>query len=228
LPLLNNRDINVDMSEYSKAFVVGGWSEDCSSLTGLIEEITTGPHSFVDDADPLTLAEVMRRNDAYNTEFARRIVITHSAGIMAVHRAGVVIAMNGPERTSLTRLIRGAGEIAVNIASAMHEDQAAPIGLTNGLREVFAHPITMTIPFRVGYFSTVRKLIDGKANYTDGRAYLVTTEDEFGFGENGEVSLARQHGLVAQMYPGSHNQHLWNPRAGAGQIRLALNDLAIV
>jgi hypothetical protein len=210
------------MTEYSKAFVIGGWSEDHAFLEGLTREISEGPNRIVAEAESLTLAEALKNIDALNHETPRRIVVVHSAGMMAVREAGLVVALNGAEPTPLGKTIWGGIKVATNSAIGREEYANEP-RLTSGIIEVLRHPSTLAIPLRVRKFSTVQTLIRGSASFPDGRVYLPSEDDEFGFGSNGEVDLANRHGVTAQMLEGWHNQHLLHPRAGAEQIKKFVN-----
>jgi hypothetical protein len=209
------------MTEYSKAFLIGGWSEDHDFLTGLCREVTEGPNRFVDGIEPLTLAEALDSTDKINRESEHRLVIAHSAGMMAIHTAGIIVALNGAEPTSLAGAIAGGIKVGAN-KSIGHESHVAESTVVNGVREVVRHPVTLSIPFRLRNYSTVWTLIEGKTAFPGGRVYLPTDRDEFGFGSHGEVGLARCHGIVAAMLAGWHNQPLLHPRASAAHIKSAL------
>lgn len=213
------------MPEYSKAFIVGGWSEDHVLLEGLTREVAEGPHRIVDEAESITLAEALANPIKLNQEAGRRIVIAHSAGFMAIKEAGVIIALNGVEPTPLIKTILGGVRTGTNKAIG-HDEYVTKTGLANGFLEVLRHPSTLSIPFKVQNFSTVRTMIDRKESFPGGRVYLPTDEDEFGFGCNGEVELARQNGITAATLKGWHGQPLLHPRAGAEQINRYLNEVS--
>lgn len=211
------------MAEYSKAFIIGGWSEDHDFLAGLTREVSEGPNRFVDEADPLTLAEAFGRVEDVGREARRRIVITHSAGMMAVRQAGMVVALSGVEPTPLSAIICGGYRVGVN-RQVGHDAYVIETGLINGFMEVTRHPTTLGVLLKARAFSTVRTMIGRAGLFPDGRVYLPADKDEFGFGSHGEVDLAQRHGVTAHMLPGWHNQPLLHPREAAGQIKTALNS----
>jgi len=214
------------MAEYKQAFVVGGWSEDHDFLEGLTDAVSGGPHRIVENADSVTLAKALHDDYKWNLRFKDAMVIAHSAGMMAVHDAGIVVALNGVEPTPLLATIQGGKRVALEGNITPDDEHVIPTGLTNGLFEVLRHPIiSAKIPFRVRDFSTIRQMIIYKRHFPDGRIYLPTTDDEFGFGHHGEVDKARQHGILAEMVPGYHNQHLLRPQEGAKLIKNKLNEL---
>lgn len=214
------------MAEYNKAFVVGGWSENKNFLWGLANEISTGKFSIVSDAETVTLAEAQRKKDKFLKEAQNRIVIAHSAGMMAIRRAGIVIAINGAEPTPFLMAVRGALRLSTKSNTEPDFDHVIATGLSDGLREVMLHPSQLiTVPLRLRAFSTLQRLTESNTSFPDGRVYLPTEHDEFGFGSHGEVEVALEHGIVARMLPGYHNQPLQRPQEGAKDIAWAIDQL---
>ncbi|MBA2279592.1 hypothetical protein H0V99_04100 [Candidatus Saccharibacteria bacterium] len=213
------------MSEVSKAFVIGGFSEDHTFLEGFTNEICDGPHSLVDEAESITIAEGFKDIDKLNKEAARRIIFAHSAANMVIRKAGIIVALNGVEPTPLFKTIRGAVKVGTN--SEIGRDEHIPkTGLTNGFKEVMRHPSTLKVPFMVRKFSTSQMLIDGgKEAFPGGRLYLPTDMDEFGFGSDETVTYATSHGISAKMLPGYHNQPLLHPREAVRQIYEILDEI---
>lgn len=214
------------MTKHNKAFVVGGWSESEAFLWGLTNEISAGTHSIVDEAETITLAMALRNKEKFDKEARSRLVITHSAGMMAVHNAGMIVALNAPEPTPLRRAVQG----VIRTTKPNVEPEAALVkqtGLSDGLGELARHPsLVVAVPARLRTFSTVQTLIEGETAFPGGRAYLPAEHDEFGFGSQGEVERAQEHGIVARMLPGYHNQTLLRPQEGAQYVQWALEQLA--
>ncbi len=214
------------MAEYSKAFVVGGWSESKDFLWGLTNEITTGKFGFVSEAEAITLAEAKRNKNGFKNEVIKRIVVAHSAGMMAIRRGGVVIAINGAEPTPLRKAFRGLKSLSTESNTIPDSEHVIATGLLDGLVEVMRRPSQLvTVPWQLRTFSTLQILIENVEGFPGGRAYLPTEHDEFGFGSQGEVAIALEHGIVARMFPGYHNEPLHRPQEGAQAIAWAINQL---
>jgi len=217
------------MSKYAKAFVVGGWGETEEYIQGLTNEIQLeeGPHGFVEHAEGITLAEALRHKRVINKDAEKRLVVTHSAGIMAIDNAGVIVALNGPEPTLLPRTIMG-GRRVIRECNITPDDYVTKTSAWDGVDEVLHHPVTWAVPFLVQCFSTVRKLARHERAFPGGRIYLQTESDEFGFGSGDNIEWARQNGIIADMLPGFHNQPMLRPREGAEQISIALARLTVL
>lgn len=212
------------MTEFSRAFVIGGWSEDLGYIESLAKAVSESGHSFVDSAEPITLAEARKIHDKFNREAARRVVITHSAGVLAVDNAGVIMTLNGPEPVSLAELISGAKAVSSNQAIG-YEDGVPLAGPTNAVKELARHPSTLFTPLKLQKFSTVHKLIAHRDSFPGGRAYLAYDHDEYGFGAHGEVQLARKHDIAAYLLDGWHNQPMQHPTEAARNLYRAINEL---
>jgi hypothetical protein len=215
------------MSEYAKAFVVCGWSECRGFGEGLACQVAEGPHKIVDEAEVLTLAYALRHSEKVNKETPRRIVLAHSAAILAIHSAGIIVAMNGPEPTPLRKTLQGGIRVATEPNITPDREHTIAVDPMDGVYEVLKHPLTWRVPLRVRHFSTVQYLIDGKQVFPGGRVYLPTDKDEFGFGDANAVKRAREHGIVADLLPGWHNSPLLLPCEGAEQVKTALERLAL-
>lgn len=205
------------MIEYTKAFIVGGWSECPGDLERLAYEITEGEHRFASEVEAFSLASVLERIKGFAEEAKRRVVVTHSAGAMAVEGAGALVTMNGPEPTPFKRLAQGALLVATH--GVGHHEYALPTALKSWEAEICRRS-TLTIPLRVTRFSTIKKLISGleAGEYPGGCAYLVGAKDEFGFGSHKEVDLAASSGIPAAVLPGRHNTALISPAGYVEQI----------
>lgn len=211
------------MSEFNKAFVVGGWSEGYRFLEGLTRCVSEGPNRLVAEAESVTLGYALREADKFNKEAARRLVIGHSAAFMAINRAGLAVSLNGAEPTPLPKTIFGGLRVGTNKIGK--EEAIVPPKLTDGFMEIAMSPRTMLVPFWLRQFSTLNKLINNAEAYPGGRVYLPADKDEFGFGSNGEVDRARACGIVSWRVQGWHNQPLLYPSQSVAQIHEALNRL---
>ena len=214
------------MAEYNKAFVVGGWSESEDFLWGLTNEISNGDSRIVAEAEAITLAAALRNKKRFNQEAKNRIVVAHSAGMMAVTNAGVIVALNAAEPTLVRQAVRGAVRVGTEPNIEPQTDFVKPTSLSDGFIEIARHPsLLVTVPVRLRSYSTIQTLVEGEAAFPDGRAYLPTEYDEFGFGSHNEVEQALEHGITARMLPGYHNQPLLRPQEGAEHIQWAVNQL---
>ncbi len=203
------------MIEYTKAFIVGGWSEIPSDLAAFAHEITEGDYSFVSEAEVYTLSEALAGIRHFQAEARRRTVITHSAGALAVADAGSLITLNGPEPTSLKKLFTTAPIVAWHGLSR-HEFTARS-GVKGWASELGQRPVIQLIS-RISKFSTIEMLRGRESGDCGGCAYIVSARDEFGYGLHGEVELARTSGIPAAVLPGGHNQALVTPEIYAKQI----------
>lgn len=214
------------MAEYSKAFVLGGWSEDLDFIEPLAREADSGPHRIVEEAHPVTLAWALDNADKLNRESTRRIVLGHSAAKMAIRRAGILFVMNGAEPTPFYKTIARGFKVAFNGRIGREEHVPKP-GVLNGIAEVAKHPSTLAVPWRVRTFSSVDSVIeDGEDAYPDGRVYLPTHLDEFKFGHKGEIAKARDNGIYAEMLQGYHNHPMLHPRAYMAEVERILNTIS--
>lgn len=212
------------MAEYSKAFVIGGFSEGEKFLKGFTNAVSQGPGRIVEDADFLSYAYARKHADKLAKEARRRIVFEHSLGTSTVKEAGIVVAMNGAEPIERMRDTVGRAWKVFNNHDIKREEQVKHPSRLSGPWEVTKHPGTLGVLSRLKNFSTLQMLIDGGTEaFPDGRFYLPTIDDEFGFGHNGEVELARTHGITAEMLPGWHNQPLLHPVKAVEQISAILN-----
>ncbi len=210
------------VGDFNKAFVVGGYGQSPDALGPLAEAI--GDHAGFNlnkTPDVATLGKAMLFNRSFNREASRRLVVALSFGPRAVNRAGAIIVLNGAEPTPIKDQIDGVKadtqEHRDQMGREPHVPEFSPMGM---YLEYAKHPIVAaTTPFRIRNFSTLDKLIDhGVEAYPGGRAYFPGIEDEYGFGHNGEVERAREHGIVADMFPGFHGQALYHPQATAQRI----------
>lgn len=212
------------MAEYKKAFVIGGWSEDLPYIDGLSQEISEGRHRFVDEADSITLGWALANGDKLAQEAKRRIVIAHSSAPMAIRESGIIVTLNGAEPTLPHLSIFGGLRTACNRQIGYDESVPAP-NLLNSVRELLRSPRTLAVPGWLVGFSTVKLLLGNKESFPDGRVYLAYDKDEYGFGQHGEIELARADGMVADMLEGWHNQPMQHPVTAARDIKASLDEL---
>lgn len=206
------------MPELEKAFVIGGFSEDLAFLEAFTNAVSSGPDRIVEDAEPITLAYALRNKEKLNDEAAGRVVFAHSAALLAIEKAGVVVAMNAAEPTKLARTVIGAVKTSTNKQIGREPHVAEPT-FSSAFVEVAKHPSTWSVPFRVRSFSSLNVLLTGGRHaFPGGRFYLPSRDDEFGFGRVELVDYANKHGIVAQMLEGFHNQPLLHPNATVKQI----------
>lgn len=209
------------MPEIDKAFIIGGWSESVKSLEPLAESL--GAQGLFREVDIFTLGKALE-DKKINAAARNRSVVTHSAGAFAIHQAGLIVVLNGVEPTPLHRLTLGAFGVAFN-RQIGHEEGVRVMGLADAAIELARSPYTLGLPYRLSHFSSLKRLIDYAEMFPEGRAYLPTDKDEFGFGGHGEVDKAREYGIYAEALPGAHSQPLLHPNAAAQAISRALESL---
>jgi hypothetical protein len=211
------------VNEIKKAFVIGGFSEDHAFLEAFTRAICEGENRIVEDAESITLAEAYRNRGKLNTEAAHRIVFPHSAGNEVIRQAGIFVGLNPIEPTPFLKTILRGIKVANNHEIG-REDHVAKPSPISGFVEVVKHPSNLKAPLIVRKFSTVQMLVDGGTEaFPEGRLYLPTRQDEFGFSSDELVTYAKIHGITSEMLDGYHNQPLLHPRAAVAQISGLLN-----
>jgi len=214
------------MAEVSKAFVVGGFSESKRFLEGFTNVVSNGPDRIVEDAEPITLGWAFANSDKFNKEAENRIVFFHSAGGLVVRKARIAVAMNAAEPNPLGQTLKGAIKVGTN-GEIGREEGLRKTGLRHGAMEVARHPSTLAVALLVREFSTLKMLVAGGTEaFPEGRLYLPSHNDEFGFGSYWDVMIAQANGITAEMQDGFHNQPLLHPTPAVKRIGELLNENA--
>jgi len=206
------------MFMYKQAIIIPGFSESKRFAAGLESEVADGPFALAEDAFTVRLGDALDDPEKYADVFAESLVITHSAGILAVHNAAEVIALNGPEPTKLTQTIKGAAKIAFD-KDVITEEGIIVGGMLEPALELARHPIhNVKIPFKVRHFSTARHLISYADGFVNGRSLFTTDQDQFGFTRPEVTDFASVNGIFAKILLGKHNHAMFQPRDMLRQI----------
>lgn len=214
------------MAELNKAFLYGGFSESYEFIEPLARAISEGPNRFVDEAELFTLAEARSAPEAFVEEGRRRIIITHSAGATALRRAGMVITLNGIEPTPTRKILCGSIKVGLNGDIGREDGVPAP-SLLDAFDEVCDNSETLKLLLETRHFSTLGLLAKGDKQFPEGRIYLPTDQDEYGFGRH-LVDVANRLDVYAKMLPGYHNQAMLHPNWAAGEIKHCIEELHTV
>lgn len=204
------------MSEIKEAIIQGGLAEYPESLDPLANAVSSGPNRLVEDATPITLNWALDNPEQYSRLVSDKLVIAHSFGALLVPRSGVIVALDGVEPTSLRKAQQGARMIQQNVpqigreAGVPENDQAASNREIFGSIGNFRNFLRVTWAVRKS--STLSHLIEGgEAAFPEGRLYLPYADSEYGFGDQAKVDEAQQHGITAELLPGTHNRALVYP-----------------
>ncbi len=209
---------------YKSVIVVPGFSESIRFTEGLANELTSGPFALAEDADIVRVADLFDDPLKYEAAMSERLVVTHSAGIMAVNKAAEIIALNAPEPTRLRTTVRGATVIAFDKAVGK-EAGISSGGLLEPVLEVARHPlINAKIPLAIRKFSSSQKLIDNADAFPGGRSLFATEQDQFGFARPEAIARANDNGVFARMLQGKHNHAMFQPKDMMSQIATALAE----
>lgn len=196
------------------------------ALWGIANELTSGPHKIARDAVTVTLGEGLKDPEQLESLLTESDAIGISAGTKLIKAARSIISLNGLEPTSKLKLIKEMGrEKMSNNDGHIKPD----VSNTDFLKEFFRSP---SMPIRVlhwaKHFSTVNHMIKGgRASFPEGRLYLPTDDDEYGFGNNGEVQKALEHGIYAKLLPGTHGEAVLRPREHSRRIKEALETAGV-
>ena len=202
--------------------LVPGFSESARFADGLANEMTSGPFALAQTVDIVLLGDALDNPEKYEKAFKERLVVTHSAGIMAVDAACAIMALNAPEPTPLYKTLTGAAKIAFE-KDIKIEEGGSKSTLPKQALELLRHPILNSkIPLNVRHFSTVEKLIQLSGAFPNGRSLFATDQDQFGFNRPDVIASANINGIFARMLKGKHNHVLFQPRDMLKQINNAL------
>lgn len=200
-----------------RAIVIGGFSESPECIAPLTNEVAT----IFSDVEQLTWHQAFRRRNLLARDTLARTVITHSAGAMFLREGQRAIALSGPEPIHPAGAMLRAGLVALNMR---HGDESeVSMTIRGSVEEILRHPDHLRILGKVARFSTAERLIlKGSERFPDGRFYLPSQEDEFGFTRPEMMERAAAHGITAAYVGRFHNYPLTNPKATVAQIHQLL------
>jgi hypothetical protein len=145
---------------------------------------------------------------------------------MFLHEGQRAIALSGPEPTHPAKSVLFAGIVALNTRFG-HENEIN-VSILSCAEELLRHPNHLRILGRVGVFSTSERLIRaGHERFPEGRFYLPSRNDEFGFARPDAMKRAAEHGVTTDYIGNFHNYPLVNPKATVAQIRELLEAPSI-
>ncbi len=173
--------------------------------------------------------DVVTINDLVNPRFTDEIsgmmaeccVVTHSA--FPVHMDRIegpilqILAFNPPESTPIKRLAQGASVVAkdVFLKEAGHH-QTGLSDLAKAGVELMRRPMTSieTVRRIANGFSTLEYLMEHKDQFTQGRAVVHSSGDNFGFQKGFDFLRAEDDGILTMFIEGNHrhNQVLFSPK----------------
>lgn len=212
------------MSEISEAVIIGGYAEYEESLWPLANAVSSGPTRLVENATAKTLNWAIENPEELDALTEGKMTLAHSFGATVVRKAGLYIVLNGAEPTSLYRSAVGA--IKVKQSRETEEGVPAPNDKLSNRELLSNKRVAMSTPFKVRRASSLQTMIDGgQEAYPDGRLYLPRLDDEFRFGQYGEVDTAREHGITAHMLEGKHNDPLNFPQRTTEEIQEILSTI---
>lgn len=170
-----------------RAVVIGGFATGKSTLENVAEALCD--RRLADDADVLTFPQAMADPDKVERITRRRLILTHSAGILAVHRntcPSEIIACNGPEPQRFHSLLNASWrKMQHNRQFAKEGPCAAAYALlvrsnmVEGLRHPVAHVSRISA---IGRFSTTQHLLSHLEAQSEGNfaaSQLFTQDDEY-------------------------------------------------
>ncbi len=209
---------------YINAIIVPGFSEFERCAEPLAEALTSGPYALAGSAEIVCLSDALDNPERYEKAFKGNLVVTHSAGLLAVNRALEVIALNPPEPTTLRKTIKGAN--AVNSSKNEGIEEGIVVGgIFEVAKELGRHPvISAKIPLAIRTFSSAQHLVDRAASFVNGRSLFYTDQDQFGFTRPEVVDYANQNGIFARILQGEHNHAMFQPKDMLRQVTLAIAE----
>lgn len=204
--------------------MVLGWGETPDLAEPLAYEFTKGEHAIIDDiSDIFTVADVMADPESYRRLFNESLVITHSAGIMAVESAAQIMTLSGVEPTRLPRVAQGA------LMSGFIFNQHSEPGISKPpfisiAKEIARHPyINAKIIHDIGGFSTAKHLSLSADRFPEGRMMFTYAGDEYGFTRMDTMLFALAHGVHVDVFGVLHNTPIHRPSKVTREINGSLN-----
>lgn len=202
-----------------RAVIIGGYNTGEKTLDPIAQALCD--EGLADDADVFTFPKAMSRPDDIRKAAHRQLVLTHSAGAMALDGTlpNYVVACNGVERRGVGGLLWDTGRKTASHLGRMitGPNRAAyrrVLG-TNTAQMALHLPAHASRLPAVSRFSTVEAL--GTA-CTKARAFalaVVTTGDEL---FPNSLELPRHADIATLELPGGHDELLLRPAAMIGRI----------